>query len=74
MIHKIIRQGWATFLVSGPYEGRRSPSRAGLLERSSSIFSTTTIVRVAVIEREKKGLPTPQMSCISTENIGEAVV
>ena len=53
--------------------GRRSPSRAVLLDGSSSIFSTTTIVRVAVIGREKKGLRTPQMSCVFTENIGEAV-
>ena len=69
-----MRQGWATFLVSGPYVGRRSPSRAGLLDGLSSIFSTTTIVRVAVIGRaKKKGLHTPQMSCFSTENIGEAV-
>ena len=73
IIHKIIRQGWATFLVSGSYVGRRSPSRAGLLDGSSSIFSTTTIVRVAVIGREKKGLHTPQMSCVSTENMDEAV-
>ena len=34
--------------------GRQSPSRAVLLERSSSTFLTTTIVRVAVIERKKK--------------------
>ena len=33
---------------------RRSPSRAGLLDGSSSIFSTTTIIRVAVVGREKK--------------------
>ena len=47
-------QGWATFLVSRLYVGRRSASWAGLLEGSSSIFSTTTIVRVTVIGREKK--------------------
>ena len=28
-------QGWATVLVSGPHAGRRSPSRAGLLNGSS---------------------------------------
>ena len=51
----------------------KTKSRAGLLDESSSIFPTTTIVRVAVIRREKKGLHTAQMSCVSTENIGEAV-
>ena len=56
-----INQGWATFLVSGPYVGRRSPSRAGLLDGSSSICSTTTIVRVALIGKQKKGLHSPQM-------------
>ena len=36
--------------------GRRSPSRAGLLYGSSSISSTTLIVRVALTGRAKKGL------------------
>ena len=35
---------------------RRSLSRAGLLNESSSISSTTTIVRVALIGKQKKGL------------------
>ena len=43
--------------------GRRSPSRAGLLDGSSSISSTNTIVRVAVIGRTKKRFTRPQMSC-----------
>ena len=48
-------QGWAAFLVGGPYEGRLSPSRAGLLlDGSSSIYSTTAIVRVALIGKAKK--------------------
>ena len=63
--HNTIKQEWATFLVSGPYVGRQSPSRAGLLDRSSSICSTTTIVRVALIGKQKTGLDTPQMSCFS---------
>ena len=49
-----LHQGWATFLVSGPYVGRRSPSRARLLDGSSSICSTTIIVRVALIGKQKK--------------------
>ena len=52
---KYLRQGWATSLVDGPYVGRRSPSRAGLLDGSSSISSTTTIVRAALIRKAKKG-------------------
>ena len=56
-------QGWATSLVGGPYVGRRSPFRAGLLDASSSISSTTAIVRIAVIGRAKKRSTRPQMSC-----------
>ena len=66
-------QGWATSLVGGPYVGRRSPSRAGLLDGSSSISSTTTIVRVAVIGRAKKKVYTFSDVVFSTKNIGEAV-
>ena len=68
-------QGWATVLVSGPHVGRRSPSRAELLDGSSSICSTTTIVRVALIGKQKKGLQSTHSSdvLLSTENIGEAV-
>ena len=36
--------------------GKQSPCRAGLLNGSSSISSTTTIVRVALIGKQKKGL------------------
>ena len=55
VIHfNILFQGWATFLVSGPFVGRRSPSRAGLLDGSSSIYSTTTIARIALIGKQKK--------------------
>ena len=42
--------------------GRRSPSRAGILDGSSSISSTTTIVRVAQTGRAKKRSTRPQMS------------
>ena len=52
----VLVKGWATFLVGGPCVGRRSFSWARLLDGSSSIFSTTTIVRVALIGRAKKNL------------------
>ena len=53
----MLEEGWATSLVGGPYVGRRSPSQARLLNGSSSIFSTTTIVRFALIGKQtKKGL------------------
>ena len=51
-----LRLEWASSLVGGPYVGRQSPCRAGLLNGSSSISSTTTIVRVALIGKQKKGL------------------
>ena len=55
MLLQVLAQGWATVLVSGPHVGRQSPSRAGLLEDgSSSICSTTIIVRVALIGKQKK--------------------
>ena len=66
-------QGWATVLVSGPHAGRRSPSRAGLLDGSSSICSTTIIVRVALIGKQKKRSTHSSDVLLSTENIGEAV-
>ena len=47
-------QEWATSLVDGPYVGRRSPSRAGLLDGSSSISSTATIVRAALNGKAEK--------------------
>ena len=67
--------------------GRRSPSRAGLLDGSSLISSTTTIVRAALIEKVKKGphvfrcpvlqeqkkVYTSSDVVFSTENIGETV-
>ena len=54
--------------------GRRSLFRAGLLlDGSSSISSTTTIVRAALIGRAQKSSTRSQMSCVSTENIDEAV-
>ena len=52
--------------------GRRSPSRAGLLGGSSSICSTTTIVRVALIGKQKRSTHSSDV-LFSTENIGEAV-
>ena len=58
-----ISQGWATVLVSGPHVGGRSPSRAGSLDGSRSVCSTTIIVRVALIGQQKKGVHTPQMFC-----------
>ena len=45
--------------------GRRNSSRAGLLNESSSISSTITTVKVAVIGRAKKRSARPQMSCSS---------
>ena len=60
------------FLVGGPYVGRRSPSRAGLLNGSSLISSTTTIVTVALTGRAKKKVYTSSDVLFSTENIGEA--
>ena len=60
-----IYQGWATSFVGGPYVGRRSPSQAGLLNGSSSISSTTTIVGVTLIGKQKKRFTHPQMSCFS---------
>ena len=45
---------------------RQSSSRAGLLNGSSSISSTTTIVRAALIGKQKK-FTHPQMSCFSTK-------
>ena len=47
--------------------GRRSPSRAELLNGSSSISSTTTIVRVVLIGQQKKWFTHPQMSCFFTK-------
>ena len=47
-------QGWTTFLVGGPYLGKRSPCRAGLSDGSSSISSTTLIIRVALLEGQKR--------------------
>ena len=70
--------------------GRRSPSRAGLLNGSSSMSSTTTIVRVALIgkqkkvytssdvlffyEKKQKKIYTSSDVLFCTENIGEAVL
>ena len=51
-----LNQGWATSLVGVPYVGRRSPSQAELLHGLSSKFSTTFIVRAALIGRAKKDL------------------
>ena len=83
-----LNQGWATSSIGWPYVGRRSPSRAELLNGSSSISSTTTIVRVAQIESKKKSLHilrctvflrkrakkvyTSSDVLFCTENIGEA--
>ena len=62
----ILRRGWATSLVGGLHKGRRSPSRDGLLDESSSISLTTTIVRAALIGKAKKKRSTrPQMPCSS---------
>ena len=62
---EILIQGWATFLVGGPYVGRRSPSRAGLLDGSSSICSTTIYYCQGRSDctAKKKDLHTPHMSC-----------
>ena len=59
----LLKQGWATSSIGGPYVGRRSPSRARLLDGSSSISSTTTIVKAALIGSAKKSSTRPQMSC-----------
>ena len=69
---KFLEQGWATSLIGGPYDGRRSLSRAGLLDGSSSISSTTTIVRIALIGRANK-VYTSSDVLLFTENIGETV-
>ena len=65
--------------------GRRSPSRAGLLDGSSSISSTTTIVRGAkkkiytssdvlfFTEKEQKKVYTSSNVLFYSENICEAV-
>ena len=42
--------------------GKRSPSRAGLLDVLSLISSITTIVRAALIGKAKKRSTRPQMS------------
>ena len=52
--------------------GRRSSSWAGLLDGSSSISPTTTIVRVALIGRGKKNYASSDV-LFSTENISQAV-
>ena len=52
--HVCLPQGWATSLFDGPYGERRSPFPAGLLDGSSSISLTTTIVRAALIGKTKK--------------------
>ena len=52
--HLGLPQRWATSLVDGPYGGRRSPFPAGLLDGSSSISSTTTVVKAALIGKAKK--------------------
>ena len=83
----VLVQGWATSLVKGPYVGRRSPSRARLLDGLSSISLTTTIVKAALIGKTKKGphvlrcpvrhqkrakkVYTSSDVLFSTENIGE---
>ena len=51
----VLKQGWATSLVDGPYVARRCPSRARLLDGSSSMSSTATIVRAALMGKAKKG-------------------
>ena len=58
-----LEQGWATSSIGGPYVGRRSPSRARLLGGSSSISSTTPIVKAALIRSAKKRSTRPQMFC-----------
>ena len=68
----LLTQGWATVLVSGPHVGRRSPSRAGLLDGSSSICSTTIIVRVALIGKQKKKVYALLRCSAFHRNIGEA--
>ena len=58
-----IAQGWATSSIGGPHVGKQNPSRARLLDGSSSISSTTTIVKAALIGSAKKRSTRPQMSC-----------
>ena len=58
-----LKQGWATVLVSGQHVGRRSPFLAGLLDGSSSICSTTIIVRVRAGERGAGGAKYRGPSC-----------
>ena len=68
-----LEQGWATVLVSGPHVGKRCPSRTGLLDGLSLICSTTIIVRVTLIGKQKKRSTHSSDVVLSIENIGEAV-
>ena len=62
-VYKLQKRGWPTALVDGPFVVKRIPSRAGLLDESSSVSSATTIVRAALIRRVTKRSTRPQLSC-----------